>query len=170
MWLDSAGRQSRKGTQAQEPDSLYIDDLGELSKLAADKSKRTLIFFNVFNGLTVSKKDDLDQRIYNGVVSYGTLVNMYEDTTYYQYIWQDLLGERAPNSFSTTLLDFLTLLHFMRYEKNKPDRFKLDPYSRIIGNDSIGKCAIFPHMFSGTRFNSLAFLTQVRSVLQTKRS
>jgi hypothetical protein len=159
----------QKGTQAQEPDSLYIDDLGELSKLAADKSKRTLIFFNVFNGLTVSKKDDIDQRIYNGVVSYGTLVNMYEDTTYYQYIWQDLLGERAPNSFSTTLLDFLTLLHFMRYEKNKPDRFKLDPYSRIIGNDSIGKCAIFPHMFAGTRFNSLAFLTLVRSVLQTKR-
>ena len=158
---------AQKGTQ-EEPDSLYIDDLGELSKLAADKSKRTLIFFNVFNGLTVSKKDDIDQRIYNGVVSYGTLVNMYEDTTYYQYIWQDLLGERALNSFSTTLLDFLTLLHFMRYEKNRPDRFKLDPYSRIIGNDSIGKCAFFPHMFSGTRFNSLAFLTLVRSVLQTK--
>lgn len=157
----------QKGTQ-EEPDSLYIDDLGELSKLAADKSKRTLIFFNVFNGLTVSKKDDLDQRIYNGVVSYGTLVNMYEDTTYYQYIWQDLLGERTPGSFSTTLLDFLTLLHFMRYEKNRPDRFKLDPYSRIMGNDSIGKCAIFPHMLSGTRFNSLAFLTLVRSVLQTK--
>ena len=61
---------------------------------------------------------------------------MYEDTTYYQYIWQDLLGERAQGSLSTTILDFLTLLHFMRYEKNRPDRFKLDPYSRIIGNDS----------------------------------
>ena len=160
----------QKSSQTQEPDSLYIDDLGELSKLAADKSKRTLIFFNVFNGLTVSRRDDIDQRIYNGVVSYGTLVNMYEDTTYYQYIWQDLLGERAPDSFSTALLDFLTLLHFMRYEKNKPDRFKLDPYNRIIGNDSIGKCGIFPHMIGRARFNSLAFLTLVRSVLQTQRS
>ncbi|HEY6540168.1 MAG TPA: hypothetical protein VIZ18_04485, partial [Ktedonobacteraceae bacterium] len=104
-----------------------------------------------------------------GVVSYGTLVNMYEDSTYYQYIWQDLLGERAPGSLSTIILDFLTLLHFMRYEKNRPDRFKLDPYSRIIGNDSIGKCAIFPHVNGRTRFNSLAFLTLVRSVLQTQR-
>jgi hypothetical protein len=162
-------RRSAKGTQGQEPDSLYIDDLGELSTLAVDKNKRSILFFNVFNGLTVSKKDDIDQRIYNGVVSYGTLVNMYEDTTYYQYIWQDLLGERAPGSLSTTILDFLTLLHFMRYEKNRPDRFKLDPYSRIIGNDSIGKCAIFPHVNGRTRFNSLGFLTLVRSVLQTQR-
>lgn len=162
-------RRSSKGSQGQEPDSLYIDDLGELSTLAIDKNKRSILFFNVFNGLTVSKKDDIDQRIYNGVVSYGTLVNMYQDTTYYQYIWQDLLGERAPGSLSITILDFLTLLHFMRYEKNKPDRFKLDPYSRIMGNDSIGKCAIFPHINGRTRFNSLAFLTLVRSVLQTQR-
>ena len=160
---------NQKSSQAQEPDSLYIDDLGELSTLVADKNKRTIIFFNVFNGLTVGKKDEIDQRVYNGVVSYGTLVNMYEDTTYYQYIWQDLLGERVPGSLSTTILDFLTLLHFMRYEKNRPDRFKLDPYSRIIGDDSIGKCAIFPHTAGRTRFNSLAFLTLVRSVVQTQR-
>ncbi|HEY1353142.1 MAG TPA: hypothetical protein VGF67_26305 [Ktedonobacteraceae bacterium] len=150
----------------QEADSLYIDDLLELSALTSDKHKRTVTFFNIFNGLTVGRKADPDTRLYNRVISYGTLVNMYEDTLYYQYIWQDLLGERLPGSLATGLLDLLTLLHFMRYEKSKPDRFKLDPYSRIIGSESVGKRAIFPHATGTTRFNSLAFLTLVRSVLQ----
>lgn len=154
--------------QDAEPDSLYIDDLGELSALAADKNKHTVIFLNVFNGQKVGRKGDSESRVYNGVVSYGTLVNMYEDTTYYQYIWQDLLGQRLPGTLSTCLLDWLTLLHFLRYEKNRPDRFKLDPYSRIIGSDSVGKCAILPHMAGRTRFNSLAFLSVVRSILQAQ--
>lgn len=166
--INEQARQKVPSTPAQEADSLYIDDLVELSGLANDKQKRTVTFFNVFNGLTVRKKEDLDQRLYNGVVSYGTLVNMYEDTLYYQYIWQDLLGERTPGSLATGLLDLLTLLHFIRYEKNKPDRFKLDPYSRIIGTESVGKCAIFPHATGATRFNALAFLTLVRSVLHTQ--
>jgi hypothetical protein len=164
---EQAGQEEHNQPQ-QEADSLYIDDLVELSGLANDKQKRTVTFFNVFNGLTVGKKEDLDRRLYNGVISYGTLVNMYEDTLYYQYIWQDLLGERTPGSLATGLLDLLTLLHFMRYEKNKPDRFKLDPYSRIIGSESVGKRAIFPHATGVTRFNSLAFLTLVRSVLHTQ--
>lgn len=159
---------SREAAPAQEADSLYIDDLLELSGLASDKQKRTMTFFNVFNGLTVGRKDDQERRLYNGVISYGTLVNMYEDTLYYQYIWQDLLGERTPGSLATGLLDLLTLLHFLRYEKSKPDRFKLDPYSRIIGTESVGKRAIFPHATGSTRFNSLAFLTLVRSVLHTQ--
>lgn len=154
--------------QDAEPDSLYIDDLGELSALAADKNKHTVIFLNVFNGQKVGRRGDSESRVYNGVVSYGTLVNMYEDTTYYQYIWQDLLGQRLPGALSTCLLDWLTLLHFLRYEKSRPDRFKLDPYGRIIGSDSVGKCAILPHMTGRTRFNSLAFLSVVRSILQAQ--
>lgn len=156
---------AEESAPVQEADSLYIDDLLELSALASDKHKRTVTFLNIFNGLTVGPKADLDTRLYNRVISYGTLVNMYEDTLYYQYIWQDLLGERTPGSLAVGLLDLLTLLHFMRYEKSKPDRFKLDPYSRIIGTESVGKRAIFPHATGTTRFNSLAFLTLVRSVL-----
>jgi hypothetical protein len=166
--IPEQAEQEEGSAPVQEADSLYIDDLLELSTLANDKQKRTVTFFNVFNGLTVGRQEDLDLRLYNGVISYGTLVNMYEDTLYYQYIWQDLLGERTPGSLAVGLLDLLTLLHFMRYEKSRPDRFKLDPYSRIIGSESVGKRAIFPHATGTTRFNSLAFLTLVRSVLHTQ--
>jgi hypothetical protein len=164
----SVVKQQGKGGGGQESESLYIDDLSELSNLASDRNKQTVIFLNVFNGQKVGKKDDIESRVYNGVVSYGTLVNMYEDTAYYQYIWQDLLGQRKPGTLTTSLLNWLTLLHFLRYEKNRPDRFKLDPYSRIIGSDSVGKCAILPHMTGRIRFNSLAFLSVVRAVLQTQ--
>ncbi len=145
-------------------DSLYIDDIGELSKLALDPSKRSLVFFNLFNGASVTKQ------VYNGVMSYSTLINVYrDDPTYDQYIWSDILSENVPQSLKTDILDFITLLHFSRYEKPRDQGFKLDPYKRIIGETSIGKIAIFPHMRGRINFNALAFLTLVRAVLQTKR-
>lgn len=159
----------RQGQQKQsEPDSLYIDDLEELDTLAFDKQKHTVIFLNVFNGQKVGPKEDIEARVYNGVVSYSTLVNMYEETAYYQYIWQDLLGKRVPGSLSTNLLDWLSLLHFLRYEKSWPDRFKLNPYGHIIGSNSVGADAILPHMSGRVQFNSLALLSVVRSILHTQ--
>lgn len=160
--------QKRHERQALKADSLYIDDLGELATLNQNRTlrtKRSLIFLNLFNGISVNKQ------VYNGVMSYSTLVNVYaDDPTYDQYIWSDILGERKPNTLAVDLLDDITLLHFSRYEKagyKKDDRgFKLDPYTRIIGDTSIGKVGLFPHMNGRTQFNSLAFLTLIRSVLQ----
>ena len=154
--------QQRAKKKALAVDSLYVDDLGELAQLSTDPSRRALIFLNLFSGAVVSK-----QPIYNGVMSYSTLVNVYEnDTTYSQYIWNDLLSENLPNSFKSDLVNFVTLLHFSRYEKPRDFGFKLDPYKRTIGDMSIGKIAVFTHMKSRVRFNMLAFLTLVRAVLR----
>ncbi|MGI9061694.1 MAG: hypothetical protein ACR2H5_24330 [Ktedonobacteraceae bacterium] len=151
----------RRKKNALAADSLYIDDLGELSYLALDPSRRALIFLNLFSGINVNQNP-----VYNGVMSYSTLVNVYEnDTTYDQYIWSDLLSENIPQALKGDMVDFITLLHFSRYEKPRDLGFKLDPYTRIIGNTSIGKIAVFPHMRANVRFNMLAFLTLVRAVL-----
>jgi hypothetical protein len=155
--------QRRRSRTAQQVDSLYIDDIGELSTLVNDPSKRSLVFFNLFNGANVNKQ------VYNGVMSYSTLLNVYEnDPTYDQYIWSNILGEKSPQSLKTDILDFITLLHFSRYEKPRDLRFKLDPYKRVIGDMSVGKVAIFPNMKGSVHFNSLAFLTLVRAVLHAK--
>jgi len=154
----------RKGRTPQKVDSLYIDDIGELSHLVNDPSKRSLVFFNLFSGASVRAQ------VYNGVMSYATLMNVYEnDPTYDQYIWSDILGRSIPGSLKTELLNFLTLLHFARYEKPRDFGFKLDPYKRIIGDTSIGKVSIFPNMKGSVRFNALAFLTLVRAVLHAQR-
>jgi hypothetical protein len=152
-------RKERKNRLAV--DSLYVDDLGELAQLASDRSRRALIFLNLFSGATISPSS-----VYNGVMSYSTLINVYEnDPTYDQYIWADLLSENIPQSLKGDLIDFITLLHFSRYEKPREFGFKLDPYTRIIGDTCIGKVAVFPNMKGNVRFNSLAFLTLVRAVL-----
>ncbi|GCE15109.1 hypothetical protein [Tengunoibacter tsumagoiensis] len=155
--LQSPGKPNLKA------DSLYIDDIGELTSVAKDPSKQSLIFFNLFSGIKVNPT-----AIYNGVISYATLINMYDDPSYDQYIWADLLSEPLPNSLKVDILDFLTLLHFARYEKSSQLGFKLDPYMDIIGDSSVSKDAIFPAMKGNVHFNSLAFLTLVRAVLHTK--
>ncbi len=141
--------------------SLYVDDIGELSNLSNDLSRKSLIFFNLFSGATINPKT-----IYNGVMSYATLTNVYNDLTYEQYLWNDLLSKREPYSLGSDILDYITLLHFSRNEKSSDSRFKLDPFVSIIGDESVGKVSVISHMLSRVSFNMLAFLTEVRAVLR----
>lgn len=150
-------------------DSLYIDDIGELTSVSNDRSRRSQIFFNLFNGIKVNP-----QAIYSGVMSYAILINVYEnDPTYDQYIWSDMLTASISTSLKTEILDFITLLHFSRYEKasqkKNPIGFKLDPYMDIIGDKSVGARSIFPNMNGRARFNALAFLTVVRAVIHAQK-
>ncbi len=146
-------------------DSLYIDDIGELSDLVNDQSRQSRIFFNLFSGATINQNT-----IYNGVMSYATLTNVYKgDVIYEQYTWNDLLNKKEPQSLGADILDYITLLHFARNEKSTDSRFKLDPFVNIIGDKSAGKVAVIPHMLSRVRFNMLAFLTDVRAVLRVSK-
>lgn len=154
-----------------QADSLYIDDISDLTMVSNDPSRRSQIFLNLFNGIKVNPNAN-----YNGVMSYATLINVYaNDPTYDQYIWNDLLNTSVPNSMKTEILDFITLLHFSRYEKasqkTNPIGFKLDPYTDIIGDAGIGARSIFPNMNDGkASFNSLAFLTVVRAVMHANNT
>ena len=63
----------------------------------------------------------------------------------------------------------LTLYHFSRYEGGIGNiNLKLDPYENLIGDDSVGALSIFKHMTGGVKFNSLAFLTEVRKALNVQ--
>jgi hypothetical protein len=156
---------TRKGPLLRA-DSLYIDDIGDLTSVSNDPSRRSQLFLNLFNGIRINP-----DAIYNGVMSYATLITVYaNDPTYDQYIWNDLLNASVPNSMKAEIFDFITLLHFARYEKASqqkyPIGFKLDPYTDIIGDSSVGARSIFPNMNDGrARFNALAFLAVVRAVM-----
>jgi hypothetical protein len=147
--------------RGQKTPALYVDDTRELTSLVTDPRQSSVVFFNLFNGLTVNR-----QAVYNGVVSYATLINVYDDVIYDQYIRSNLLDGGQPGSLKREILDFLTLLHFSRYEKNeKAITFKLEPYQSIIGTESVGSLALFTHSIGYVSFNVLAFLTEVRGVL-----
>lgn len=150
--------------RGQKTPALYVDDTRELTSLVTDPRQSSVVFFNLFNGRTVNR-----QAVYNGVVSYATLINVYDDIIYDQYIRSNLLDGGQPSSLKREILDFLTLLHFSRYEKNeKAITFKLEPYQNIIGTESVGSLALFTHAISYVTFNTLAFLTEVRGVLNKR--
>ena len=145
--------------------SLYIQDTLELTALVKDPSKRSIVFFNLFNGLVVGSEAE---RNYRGVISYATLLNIYKDILDDRHIYQGLIDD---TQLKNDILQYLTLFHFSRYEKetgkNARISFKLDPYENLIGDQSVGKLSLYKHMGGIAEFNALAFLTKVKEVLNT---
>ena len=138
--------------------SFYIQDAMELENLFADTNQQAVMFFNLFNGIKVKE----EKNFYNGVISYSTLLHIYEGVLDDQDIHQGLIYDGA---IKDTILHYLTVFHFSRYEARQNISLKLDPYERIIGDDSVGALSIFSHA-GGADFNSLAFLNKVREVLK----
>ncbi|MEG4008465.1 hypothetical protein QUA41_22610 [Microcoleus sp. Pol11C1] len=138
--------------------SFYIQDAMELESLFADTSHQAVMFFNLFNGIRVRE----EKNFYNGVISYSTLLNIYQGILDDQDIREGLIYDGA---IKNTLLHYLTIFHFSRYEARHNISLKLDPYERIIGDESVGALSIFSHARGSADFNSLAFLNKVRDVL-----
>ncbi|NCO75083.1 MAG: hypothetical protein GW795_06860 [Cyanobacteria bacterium] len=142
--------------------SLYTQDTQELTNLFKDESQKSVVFFNLFNGLVVGKSG----RNYRGVMSYSTLLNTYQGVLDNQDISRGLIDDRENNQLKNDILHYLSLFHFSRYEQHKTSgiSFKLNPYENIIGDSSIGKHCLFPFN-KKIDFNILAFLTQVKRIL-----
>ena len=147
--------------KAIKAESLYIQETEELTALLEDRSQQCVVFFNLFNGLQVG-----DDRNYNGVISYATLLNFYENVMPTANIYGGLI-EDTPRK--QDILQYLSLFHFWRYEavgrKDKPISFKLDPYENLIGDYSVGKLSLQDHGGGKGQFNFLAFLTEVKRFL-----
>lgn len=141
--------------------SLYIQDTLELINLVEDKHKQSVIFFNLFNGLHVA--NDIK---YHGVMSYATSLNIYEGILDDQDTYQGLIYN--DSQLKNEITQCLTLFHFSRYEKSGTLELKLDPYQNLIGDESVSANAIFKHIRDKVDFNSLAFLTHVKSILSGK--
>ncbi|AOY82263.1 hypothetical protein BJP36_22505 [Moorena producens JHB] len=142
--------------------SLYIQDTEKLTKLMAEESKQSVVFFNLFNGIEVPG----EQRNYNGVISYATLLNIYEGILDDQDIRNGLMYDTP---LKQDIVQYLSLFHFWRYQKAREISFKLDPYENLIGDYSVGALSLFNHMRGQGNFNCLAFLTEVRNILNSGR-
>lgn len=141
--------------------SLYIQDTLELTNVAEDRNKQSVIFFNLFNGLQVA--NDVN---YHGVMSYATLLNMYDGILDDKDIRRGLVyDDNNDNQLKNEILQCLTLFHFSRYEKSGAIQLKLDPYQNLIGDESVSQAALFPHSRNQGNFNSLAFLTHIKEIL-----
>ena len=147
--------------------SLYIQDTVELTQLVEDTSKKSIVFFNLFNGIAVAKDTN-----YNGVMSYATLLNIYQGVLDDKDIRTGLIYQ--DSHLKREILQCLTLFHFSRYQKHEKSgklQIKLDPYQNLIGHESIGQLALLKYSRGqNAEFNSLAFLTHVRDILARPKS
>lgn len=150
----------RKQENIKKASAFYIQDTTQLLNLAADTSQKAVVFFNLFNGISVGKGDD---RFYNGVISYSTLLNIFPGVLDDQDIRLGLIND--DSTLKNDLLQYLTLFHFSRFEKTSDISLKLDPYQDILGEESFSNLSVFSHIRSDINFNSLAFLTEVKKVL-----
>ncbi len=141
-------------------ESFYIQDQAELNSLFSDTSKQAAVFFNLFNGRKVQQQGE--KNFYYGVISYSTLLNIYEGILDDRDIYEGLIDD---GEIKNTLLHYLTIFHFFRYEARQNISLKLDPYNRIIGDESVGALSEFSHEGGSATFNCLAFLNKVREVL-----
>ena len=148
--------------------SLYIQDTRQLMNIAEDSSQKSVVFFNLFsNGIPVGGKKMEDERFYNGVISYSTLLGKY-----YSGVMDDediRQGLVYDSSLKNDILQYLTFFHFSRFEKQEKNSsnltLKLDPYQNIIGDEALGSLAIFRQMTESIEFNALAFLTEVNDAV-----
>lgn len=142
--------------------SFYVQDTAELTNLVDDPSQKSVVFFNLFNGITVGKAE----RNYNGVISYATFLKIYEGILDDEDIYKGLIFK---GELKNDILQYLTLFHFSRYEKSNQINLKLDPYENLIGDSSVGALSLFNHMRGKGEFNSLAFLTEVKKILNVQQ-
>lgn len=142
--------------------SLYIQDTRELMNIAEDSSQEAVVFFNLFNGISVGKSKSED-RFYNGVISYSTLLGKF-----YPGVMDDADIREAlilDSQLKNDILQYLTFFHFSRFERENKVSLKLDPYQNIIGDEAVGALSIFPHVTENINFNGLAFLTEVSKII-----
>ena len=155
-----------KGTQ-----SLTMQNTRQLMQVMEDSSEQVVMFFNLFNGLEI--KGDQAERYYNGVISYATMLNMYNGILDDQDIRRALLYDDEENDLKRDLLTYLTLFHFSRYEaapkRTQGISLKLNPYQALIGDKSVGKRAMWPQMTGKGEWNVLAFLAEVGKVMRAER-
>ncbi|AFY80596.1 hypothetical protein [Oscillatoria acuminata] len=144
--------------------AFVVQDTQQLTSLAQDPRQQAVVFLNLFNGISVGRPEE---RFYNGVISYSTLLgDYYPQFMDDQSIRQDLIYD---TSLKRDILQYLTLFHFSRFDRKTDQTLKLDPYETIIGEQSIGALSIFEQMTPRVEFNALAFLTEVKKVLDLRR-
>lgn len=145
-------------------ETLYVQDVRQLSNVFNDPNRSQVVFFNLFTGKTINP----EQTFYNTVTTYSTLLNAHPgDVIDVNKVMEGLIQE---GQLKNKIMSGLTVLHYSRYEKKPGKREqlipKLDPLNDIIGDNAIGRSsAKSRHCIPSVQMNYLAFMTEVYNAL-----
>ncbi len=166
--LFSAYDYESKDSKGHNTDALYVSDTQELDEKLIN-SKYIAGVLNVYSGNAVAL-DKQTNRFYRSVMIYSTLCNMYDDKVFNAKVAKGLIDN---SKIKKDIVDTLMMLHYARYEATYNVNIKINPYKRIIGDDSVAARSVYEYEVPVRgyakpkilRFNMLAYLTDLKKII-----
>lgn len=145
-------------------EALYVSNTSEIDRYLTNNSQSIAGVLNLYSGKSVGATDKKEGKYYRSVMLYSTLCNIYEDKQMNAALYEGLVSE---TNIKAGLVETLIMLHYARYEANKVISIKINPYERIIGDDSVSARSVqaFEFDYFTLRFNMLAYLTDVKKII-----
>ncbi|TCS95773.1 hypothetical protein [Hazenella coriacea] len=113
---------------------LFVDDTSHIQKSLYEDHVGIIPVFQLYSGNGLPVKEQ--RHVYNSLITYQTWSRIYSDEVMNNKIQSALID---PNGIKPNLIRALVLLHTSRFEsKNKPT-IKVDPYSRLFGDEGVAK-------------------------------
>ena len=146
-------------------EALYVSNTSEIDHYLTNNSQSIAGVLNVYSGKVVGSSHQKKGKYYRSVMLYSTLCNMYQDKQTNAALFEGLVSE---TTLKQGLVEILIMLHYARYEADKSSSIKINPYERLIGDDSVAARSVFTFecdRLKELNFNMLAYLTDVKKIL-----
>lgn len=143
-------------------EALYVSDTREIDEHLTPNNQSIAGVLNLYSGKSVGNTNN-QKKYYRSVMLYSTLCNIYQDKQMNEALYEGLVNE---TTLKTSLIETLIMLHYARYEATNAVNIKINPYERIIGDDSVSARSIQTFKINNfnLRFNMLAYLTDVKKI------
>lgn len=146
-------------------EALYVSNTSEIDHYLTNNSQSIAGVLNVYSGKAVGGNSYKEGKYYRSVMLYSTLCNMYQDKQTNAALFEGLISE---TTLKQGLVEILIMLHYARYEADKKISIKINPYERLIGDDSVAARSVLSfevERLKELNFNMLAYLTDVKKIL-----
>lgn len=144
--------------------ALYISSNEEIDNMLQNQNSSIAGVLNLYSGKVVG-----NDKLYRKVIIYSTLCEKYINKQFNAKIYSRLIED---GKYKEDITRFLIMHHYARYEKADNNvTIKVDPYDKIIGDDSVGKLSMLKNDEKGNKeFNNLAFLTEIHKVIKREKN
>ena len=140
--------------------ALFADDTSHIQKNLYEDHEGIIPILQLYsgNGLKVSEQ----RHVYNSLITYQTWRRIYSDEVINNKIQLALID---PDGLKPHLIRALLLLHTSRFESYNNITIKVNPYSRLFGNDGIAKKSILDITWGEKTFkmNMLAYFAYLHT-------
>lgn len=151
--------QARLGKEKRKV-ALFVDDTSHIQKNLYEDHEGIIPILQLYSGNGL--KGNEQRHVYNSLITYQTWRRIYSDEVINNKIQLALID---PDGIKPHLIRALLLLHTSRFESNYNITIKVNPYSRLLGDDGIAKKSIL-HITWGEKtfkMNMLAYFAYLHT-------